>query len=176
MLTCKATLSFPHLVEPSAFGDGEPQYTATLLFGPEAQKSPEYAALKKACAEAVKEKFGNKVDMKNIRNPFRNGDEKDYAGYKGCTYITVKSKSKPALVDENTDRLLDLDRVFPGANVIANVNPVAYDYLGNKGITFYLQAVQFLEGGTRLDGRPDPVAAFTPQGGGSSGLDDMPFA
>lgn len=174
MLTCEAILSFPHLVEPSAFGDAEPMYTATLLFDKAAQATPEYAALKAAASAAVKEKFGDKVNMKSIRNPFRDGDEKDYTGYAGKTYITVKSKTKPVLVDENTHKLIDVDRVFPGARVIANVNPSAYDYLGNKGVTFYVAAVQFLVGGERLDGRPDPTAGFKPQGG--SALDDMPFA
>jgi hypothetical protein len=173
MLTPTATLSFPHLVEPSAFGDGEPSYTAVLLFDKAAQATPEFAALKKACADAVKEKFGDKINMKAVRNPFRDGNEKDYAGYRDTVYITIKSKTKPVLVDEDTHKLINVDRVFPGAKVIANVNPAAYDYLGNKGVTFYVAAVQFLVGGERLDGRPDPVAAFTPQG--NSAVDEIPF-
>lgn len=176
MLTPSCVLSFPHLVEPSAFGDGEPEYSAHLLFDKAAQATPEYAALKKAAADAVKEKFGDKVNLKAMRSPFRDGSEKDYTGYSDCIFVKVKSKKKPTLVDENTHKLIDVDRIFSGARVIANINPFAYDYLGNKGVTFFIDAVQVLVGGERLDGRPDPAAAFSPQGGSASAeYDDSPF-
>jgi hypothetical protein len=173
MLTPKCVLSFPHLITPSGFGDGPKTYNAVLLIDKAGQSTPQYKAMKDACVTAAKAKWGDKVNMKSLRNPFRDGNEKDYAGYADCVYISVKSNQKPGLVDENVSPLLDLDRIFPGANVIADVNVGTYDQGGNKGVAFYLQHMQFLKGGERLDGKSSATSVFSPEGGSDD--EDAPF-
>jgi hypothetical protein len=139
-----------------------------LLFSAAAQKTPEFAKLKAACEAAAKERFDGKLPA-GLSMPFRDGNEKDYTGYAGTVFISPWSKQKPGIVDENVEPLLDLDRLYPGVIVRADVKPFAWSVSGKKGVSFGLNHLQIVRDGERMDGKSSPSSVFSPVG------NDSPF-
>ncbi len=147
--------SFCHLFTPRPPAQGaEPRHSLNILFDKEAQNTPEYAALKKAAADAIAEKWGTNPP-KGLRSPFRDAGEKGYEGYEdGVIYINAWSKQKPGIVDARLQDVLVPDDVFPGQLVRATVSSFAYDKSGNRGVAFSLQNVQICKKDMpRLDGK-----------------------
>jgi hypothetical protein len=176
LITPKARLSFPTLFRPKAIEQGkEPVYSCTLLFSPEAQATPEFAALKKAAHDCVMEKWNGKPPA-GLRSPFRKAEEKEgREGYEpGWIFINVSSKQRPGVVDRNRQQIIDENDIYPGCWVIASLNPYAYDQKGNKGVSFGLNNVMKVADGTALGSRVRAEDDFAnvevpPEGGASGG-------
>lgn len=172
LLTPKARVAFPNLFEAKSFNGQPAKYNVVLVFDKAAQATPEFQRLKKAANDTVKNKWGDKPP-KGLKNPFRSGaDKEDVAGFEpDDIFITVSSKSKPKIVDRNKvngvfPEIIDEDRIYPGCFVRASVNPYAYDNNGNRGVSFGLNNVQFLEDGERIaGGRGKPEEEFDSVGG-----------
>jgi Protein of unknown function (DUF2815) len=161
--------SFINLKEPRAIVEGsDPRYSFSLIFDKAAQATPEFKRLSEAVDEAIHQKWPNRLPI-GLRSPFRDGAEKagKYDGYKaGDIYISPWSKDKPGAVDIQRQDILDWSEYFAGWTARANVRPFAYDTGGNKGCGLFLDSVQMLRPGKRLDGRkaasesfPDDVSA-----------------
>lgn len=159
-----ATLSFQNLFTPRPRAEGgEPVYSCALIFDPAQQKSPKYKALVEACNEAARSEWGDNVNLKQIRMPFRDAGEKSYEGYHaGDTFISPWSKNKPGIVDTNRQDILLPEEVWSGQLVRANVVPFAWTHTGKRGVSFGLNHVQVIQsqGRQRLDGRPTAGSAF----------------
>ena len=159
-----ATLSFANLFTPRPRFEGQPAiYNCSLIFDPAQQKSPAYKALKEACVAAAKKQFGDNVDLKTVKMPFKDAGEKSYDGYhKGHTFISPWSKNKPGIVDKQREAILLPVEVWSGQLVRANVVPFAWNAQGSKGVSFGLNHIQVIEseGRQRLDGRPQASSAF----------------
>ncbi len=159
-----ATLSFASLFTPKPRGEGSASvYSCSLIFDPAAQKAPAYKALKDACIAAAKKEWGDNVNLKNVKMPFRDAGEKAYDGYHpGDTFINAWSKNKPGIVDKNREDILLSEEVWSGQLVRANVMPFAWTYGSSKGVSFGLNHIQVIEseGRQRLDGRPSAGSAF----------------
>lgn len=150
--------SFITLKEPRAIVEGnEPRFSITLIFDKAAQNTKQFKELEEAIEQALMQKWPNKATRpRDLRSPFRDGGEKEgiYEGYKrGDIFINPWSQKKPGVVDINRQDLLDLDDVFAGWTARANVRPFAYDRAGKRGVGLFLDNVQFLREGKRLDGR-----------------------
>ena len=158
-----ATLSFPVLFTPKPRAPGsDPVYACSLLFSPEAQKSPEYKKMQQAVAKVIKEKFPT-VPVKRLHLPFRQASEKPYAGYEpGWTFINPWSKNKPGIVDVRLQDVLDPAELWAGQIVRANIMPFHYDTSGNKGISFGLNHIQLIKrDAPRIDGRSTANKVFS---------------
>ena len=156
--TPRCILSFPHLFEPKEkVPGGEPVYSASFLFDAAARKAPEWKALQQAYIDALKAKFP-KLDPKTAsENPFRDGDQKDYAGYAGTIYISASSKQQPHVVDGRLQKILDASKIYAGCIVIASLSPYAWEFSGRKGASFGLTGMQLVNGNApRIDGRAPP--------------------
>jgi hypothetical protein len=162
-------LSFPVLFTPRpAAPGGEPRFQINLLFDQPAQKTPEYAALRRAVAETIDAKWGpGKSQDKNfvgrLRLPFRKCEEKPYKGYQipGGMYIAPWSKQRPGLVDANRQEIVVPEDIWPGQSVRATVSPFAYQTSGNMGVSFMLNNLQVCRtDGERLDGRRSALEEF----------------
>jgi hypothetical protein len=71
VITPIARLSYPYLFKQSAGLNGsEGKYQCELIFPP----GTDLSELKRAAHQAAKDKWGDKIP-KNLRSPFRNGDE-----------------------------------------------------------------------------------------------------
>ena len=159
-----ATLSFANIFTPRPrFEGNEPVYSCSLLFDPAQQKSPAFKALQDACITAARAKWGDSVNLKSVKMPFRDAGEKTYDGYHpGHVFISPWSKNKPGVVDTNRQDILVPEEVWSGQLVRANVAAFAWDASGKKGVSFGLNHLQIIqsEGRQRLDGRPAAGSAF----------------
>jgi Protein of unknown function (DUF2815) len=114
------------------------------------------------------------VDSKlgGFHYPLRRGDESyikepaKFAAWRGLWFINCgmapKTKSgidqRPVCLDEQGNET-DPARFYPGCYGRLNVTVAPFDNMGNKGVTFYLNAVQFAKHGERMATGFDTVAA-----------------
>lgn len=150
-------VSFENVHKPKAFKDGmDPKYSVTMLF----PKNQDLFELKRAAKNALIEKFGadQKRWPKNLRTPFRNGDEEsDQPDYAGTIFVRASSKEKPPVVDQSMNPILPDEvgkqKFYSGCFARASLVAFAYDTNGNRGVSFGLLAIQKTRDGERLGGR-----------------------
>lgn len=176
-------LSFPALFKPRAPAPGaEPRYSLNLVFDPEAQKTPEFLALKRAVMDVIEGELGatkakDKATLASLRLPFRDAGEKAYAGYlSGHIYISAWSKDKPGLVNARVQEILLPEEVWPGQLARCTVRPFWFSTSGNRGVSFGLNNVQIVRSDMpRLDGRKKATDDFDTVDGGGVDDDSVPF-
>ncbi|PLR84684.1 DUF2815 domain-containing protein [Bacillus canaveralius] len=156
VITGKVRLSYVHVFEPHAIEEGqEPKYSVCLLI-PKSDK--ETLKKIKAATEAAKQagasKWGGKIPA-NLKTPLRDGDEEreDQEEYAGHYFINCSSKTKPGVVDQNVQPILDSTEVYSGCYGRASINFYAFNTAGNKGIACGLNNLQKLADGDYLGGR-----------------------
>lgn len=159
VVTGKVRLSYVHLFEPyTSDPDKEARYSVTILI-PKRDKATMdkiRAAEAHAKEDGKASKFGGKVPG-NLASIIHDGDEEadldrnpEYAGH---FYMAMSSKSRPGVVDENLNAVLDPTQVYSGCFARVSINAFPYNSNGKKGISFGLNNVQFLEDGEPLGGR-----------------------
>ena len=157
-------LAFPSLFEPSAYGEGEPSYQATLIMD-QAQAD----GLDKVLATVAREKWGAKADaqLKALRSTgkvcLRDGDEKpDYDGFQGNMFVAARSKTRPTVVDGQRNPISERDgRIYAGCYVNASVEVWAQDNAYGKRINCTLRGIQFVRDGEAFGGgRPAAADEF----------------
>lgn len=182
-------LSFPVLFSPRPRAPGgEPVYQCSLLFDQQAQKHPDFDALRKAVREAIDEQWGqgksqDRAFLGTIRTPFRKCGEKSYKGYNipGGLFISPWTKSRPGVVDAQRNEITVPEDIWAGQLARATVAPFAYNQAGNKGVSFALNNLQICRtDGERLDGRTNAKEDFPDYDGpgASTGAlvdDEIPF-
>lgn len=177
VITPAARASFPHLFKPAINKQEptkDPRYSLSLLF----PKDADLSALKASVNAILTEKFGTKEKFpKNLRSPFRDQGEKEFAGYEeGNVFINAWTKSKPGLVGPDLKDLTDETQIYAGCWVRASVKPFYYDTNGNKGVAFMLNNVQKVKDGEPLDGRVRAAEEFEAVEAAAAADDFDPFA
>jgi len=146
-------VSFPNVFKPKAAFEGqEAVYSIQMLF----PKSSDLKDLKKLCVEVATKKWGTKEKWpKNLRMPFKSGDEKNLDNYKGMTVVEARSKLRPGLVDRHLNEIGDLEQsdFYAGCWARATLTCYAYEKAGNKGVSFGLQNIQKLRDDTAFSGK-----------------------
>jgi hypothetical protein len=166
-------VGFPRLFKPEAMEEGgKEKYQITLSFVPDELDEKGTAALQSmadAATECSKAQFG--VDYKDddsIRSPFRKGTESKYHEDNEI-FVRFSSMDKPEVVDGLREPITEeSNQVYPGMLARVSWSCQAYDRLGNKGVTFYLNNVQKTGKGERIAGGPSAVDEFDaiePEGG-----------
>lgn len=150
-ITPEFRVSFPAVFKPKAFENQEAKYSLVMLFDSDTDLKP----LKRAAMNAIVEKWGaDKAKWpKNLRMPFRDGDEKEFEGYKGKTFVSASSKTRPGLVDAKVQPIITEEQFYAGCWARAEVIAFAYDTMGNKGVSFSLQNIQKLRDDTAFSGK-----------------------
>ena len=161
LMTPEFRVSFPHLFEPWAGKDGKqtPKYGITMSFSQET----DITKLKQAAEIAVRARWGDNIPS-DLEHPFRVGNKQaeKYPEWKDCTVIASKSISRPGVVDENVQPVIDPAKVYAGCYAQATINAYTYDGPGNPGVTFGLGNVQFVRDGEPLGFRSRPEDEFEP--------------
>jgi len=173
--TPNGVLSFPQLFAPKARAENtNPVFSCSILFDTAAQKTKEYKDLQQACVECAREKWGSNVSLASLMMPFRDGAQKEYAGYgEGIMYISPWSNNKPGIVDGRLQAILLPEEVWAGQLVRANVQPFAWLNSGKKGVSLGLNHIQIVKKDEpRIDGRASADKVF---GVVDDGSDDTPF-
>lgn len=174
--------AFPHIFEPHSFETGrEPQYSMLLVF----PEGTDLTELKKACHRAAVKKFGDKEKVKSmlargkLHMPWRDGaDYGEKFGepfVEGSTFITLKSKNAPGVVNEHAKPMMNAMDFYSGCEARASCLCWAYDSMGNQGVTLLLNNVQKTGEGTRLSGRMRAEDEFEPvkKSGSKASKDDL---
>jgi|SRR5262252_867219 len=181
LVTPVGILSFPVLFSPRPrAANQEPVYACSILFDQDAQRSPQYQALRAAVLEEIDNKNGigkskDKQFMQGVRSPFRPCNEKPYKGYDipGGIFISPWTKTKPGIVDAVRNEVMLAEDVWAGQLVRASVNPFWYHNSGNRGVSFGLNNLQICRtDGERLDGRRAAKEEFGDYADALGGLDD----
>lgn len=167
-LTPEFRIAFPHVFEAhSGFENQEPKFSIVMLFDKKTNldKSMKdgYQSIRKAVYNAAVDKFGPKEKWpKNLRFPFRDGNEKpDLQGYEGTIFCSASSKQRPQVVDKDLSALTKEDGLlYAGAYARAEVVAFAYDTMGNKGVSLGLNNIQKLRDGEAFSGRKNAADVF----------------
>ncbi len=163
ILTPPGVSSFLNLQKARAIVEGaEPRFSLTIIFDKAAQARPEFKALQVGIDEALREKWPTKLPQ-GLISPFHDGAEKAgvYEGYRnGDIFISPWTKNKPGCVNARKEDIIDWSEFYAGWIVRANVRPFAYDTAGKRGAALFLESVQFLKPGKRLDGRKAASESF----------------
>lgn len=159
------TLSFPHLFQPKARATGgEPVYSAVIIFSPAQQQNAAYKAMQDACIQVAQEEWGSKVNLRELKMPFRDAGEKEgqWSGFeKGHTFVSPWTKTKPGIVNSQRQDILLPEEVWGGQLVRMNLSAYPWINSGRKGVSFALNHVQIVRTDTpRLDGRGSPSTVF----------------
>ena len=163
ILTPPGVSSFLNLQKARAIVEGaDPRFSLTIIFDKAAQARPEFKALQMGIDDALREKWPSKLPV-GLVSPFHDGAEKAgvYDGYKaGDIFISPWTKNKPGCVNARKEDIIDWSEFYAGWIVRANVRPFAYDTAGKRGAALFLESVQFLKPGKRLDGRKAASESF----------------
>ena len=152
-------LSYPHLAEPRESQDGgKAKYSATLLIPKEDKETLKkiHAAIQNA-VDDYREKNGAQSLPAKPKTTLHDGDgtRDDGSDFgpecKGHYVITVSTQDQPLLVDQQRREVTDITKTFyPGCWVVAVLNFKGYNFAGKKGITAYLNGLQFAKDGDPL--------------------------
>lgn len=185
LITPKAILSYPHLFKAWAGKNStnEPKFSAALVFTPEVQDEDGFKNMLIIAQSVGKEKWGEAYNTMRqngeMRVPFKNNAvEKGYP--EGSIFFNARSNTKPGLVmpfaDQATGKaavLEDESLIYAGAVVRASLTAFAYDHSGNKGVSFALNNIQWVDHGERLDSRVHAADEFDVVATTPVSIDDM---
>lgn len=184
LITPVAILSYPHLFKAWAGkeGDNDPKFSAALIFTPEEQDTDAFRnmiSIAQRCGEAKwGEDFITMVQNGEVRRPFKKDWEKK--GYpEGSIYLNARSKTKPGIVmpyagdDGKLANLTDEALIYAGCKVHASLSAFSYTHSGNKGVSFGLNNIQWVDHGDRLDSRVNAADEFDAVETAAPSLDDM---
>lgn len=154
-------LSFAKLAKAESFQGGDPKYSITMLFPNNIDLSKpadgQKTSMKHAAYAALVEKWGSDKTKwpKNLRMPFRDGNEKeDLEGYADKIFVYASSKKQPGMVNQSLKPILNIEEeLYSGCFCRAEVIAFAYDTAGNRGVSFSIQNIQKLSDGTPFSGR-----------------------
>jgi len=92
------------------------------------------------------------------------------AGYEsGAIFMNLKSETKPGVVDQNVEDIIDPAQIYAGCYAQATVNAYAYDFKGNAGVAFGLGNIQKTRDGDPIGGgRTRAKDDFAPIAGAQS--------
>lgn len=149
-------LSYEHVWEPQSVNGSEPKYSASLIIpksDAELIKQVEEAT-ERVVQEDGPKKFGNKVPrLSMLKTPLRDGDtDRDDPGYADSMFINASSRTRPGIVDQNVQPILDREEVYSGCIVNASVELYVFNVNGNRGVAAGLGNIQKVADGERLGG------------------------
>ena len=146
VVTGTVRFSYLNVFKPRAFSDGGAEKYSVVLLIPKSDTKT-VGKIRKAIEEAKKEGTREKWKGKtpgNLWIPLRDGDAEkadEHLEYAGMYFLTAKSDTKPILLDEYKDEILDQTELYSGCWGRANISFFAYDN-NSKGIGVGLNALQ----------------------------------
>jgi hypothetical protein len=161
VVTPIGTLSFPALFEPEVNPHNPaapPKYSTMIIFQP----GTDLAAVEEIIEQAIVDKWGEKRP-KNLRNPLRDGSEKEHLGgafVEGSRFLTAKSKFVPGIVDASLQAVIDPSEIYPGVEARIQISAFGYSMNGNNGVGFALSNVQKVRDGERIGTGGTAESAF----------------
>lgn len=160
LMTPYFRVSFANVFKPRvAFEGQEAKYSVQMLFPKEA----DLTEMKKAVGKVIRDTWGGDKTKwpKNLRLPFKSGDEKKLDGYQGMTIVDARSKTKPGIIAADGKReIIDESEFYSGCWARATVTVSAYNLDVSKGVNVYLQNLQKWKDDKAFSGRTNPKDDF----------------
>lgn len=145
--------SYAFVFEPKETPNGDLKYQICLIF--DKTNAKDWVSVAQAIVNAAAKKFGADPAKwpKNLKCPFRDGDEeRDGKEYENAIFLNAGSKNKPGIVDRQMNPIMDKDEFYSGCYARASLTFYPYDQAGNKGVGTGLNNLLFWDDGERLDG------------------------
>lgn len=156
VITGVVRFSYAHVWEPVSINGGDEKYSVSILI-PKSDKKT-LKAIEKAI-EAAKEagkssKFGGKIPA-NLKLPLRDGDEDrpDDEVYAGHYFVNANANTKPGLVYQNGQPIIDSTDFYSGCYGYASITFYPFNSNGNRGIACGLNNLMKTMDGEPLGGR-----------------------
>ena len=155
-----ARLSYEHLFRADKVAGDEgsvPKYSASWIIP---KDSPQIRTIKEALCKALDEKCPGKRRSgaawpSAMHNPLRDGDEiaDEHPEYAGCYVLRSSSKNRPVVLGRHKEALTEEDGViYSGCYCNVSLAAAGFDAQVKRGVTCYLNGVQFVRDGERLAG------------------------
>lgn len=165
VLTPVGEMAYPAVFRPAPPMEGsagkDPQYQLTLVWD---EDEPKLKKLKAKIVEVARAKFGAKAEQMlekgQLKNPLRNGDDRDVDWLEGKVYLTARSNERPDCVDADLEDIIDSKEIYAGAFGRMDLWLYAFDKAGNRGVAAILNNVQKTDDGERKGGRRSAADAF----------------
>ena len=144
-----ARLSFADLFTAVEKFGGDPKFGASFLIDPKSDDGKaNIAAFKEICHKLEKESFGGNP-LPTDKYPIKDGNDKDYDGWKDMMVISSSNKKRPKIVGRKRQTVAegDIDAPYSGCIVNAVVDVWPMDNQYGKRICCSLEAVQFAADG-----------------------------
>lgn len=151
-------LSYAHVWEPQPAreADREPKYAVSLIIpkSDAAQIKKIEAAIEALLKTEGPAKFGGKVPPRgSLKLPLRDGDtERDDEAYQDAMFLNASSKTRPGIVDQNVQPILDRDEVYSGVYANVSIELYLFNVNGNRGVACGLGNIQKIRDGEALGG------------------------
>lgn len=150
-------LSYAHVWEPQPAreADREPKYAVSLIIpkSDTAQIKMIEAAVEALLKAEGPAKFGGKVPPRSaLKLPLRDGDERDDEAYQDSMFLNASSKTRPGIVDQNVQPILDRDEVYSGVYANVSIELYLFNVNGNRGVACGLGNIQKVRDGEALGG------------------------
>jgi Protein of unknown function (DUF2815) len=157
MMTGIVRLAFVNALVAKPNPSGALKYSVTLLIEP---NDPMIPMMKEAIKEAAVEKWADKIP-KGLRNPIRDGNEKEYAGFAGHLFVSCNSDNKPGVVDAAAKPITEEKHIYSGCWARVDINFFGYHKAGNQGVACGLNNIQVLGDDDAFTGRQDASKVFS---------------
>lgn len=153
-------LSYEHIFRADVVaGDSnsEPRYSASWIIP---KDSPQVKTIKEALAKALDEKFPGKRKPgapwpSSMHNPLKDGDEMadEHPEYAGAYVLRSGSKNRPIVMGRRKEAITEEDGIiYSGCFCNVSLAAAGFDAQVKKGVTVFLNGVQFVKDGDRLSG------------------------
>ena len=151
-------LSYAHVWEPQPAreADREPKYATSIIIpkSDTAQIKKIEAAIEALLKAEGPAKFGGKIPPRGtLKLPLRDGDtERDDEAYQDAMFLNASSKTRPGIVDQNVEPILDRDEIYSGVYVNISIELYLFNVNGNRGVACSLGNIQKVRDGEALGG------------------------
>ena len=173
-------LSFPHIFEPKAIGDGVPRYTANFLLDPADAEHKEMIRKLRDAANALYAEGTRKPDAKPkaANCALKKGNDEDgaalYDGYEKMWFVSAARALKqgaPLVVGRDAKTHVDHTIVYAGCYVNAKIRLYFHEYDGVKRVNASIEAIQFYKKGDPFGNGPASAYGFEEVEGEEDGLE-----
>ena len=163
MISPTGVLQFPSIFEKSAYKDGQPKHSITVVWVPQNLEGEDKTLWDAMIAEAnrlCQEKFGcglrGEFQGQPIKSPIKRGEFKPKWYAADQVYMKFSTNGKfgpPKVVDKSLRPITQADdKLYSGAMGRVSFEMKTFQNGENSGVTCYLNNVQVLAPGTRMIG------------------------
>lgn len=163
VVTGVVRFSYLNVFTPKAIEPGAPEkYSVSLLIPKDDAKTlTKIKSVIDLLKEQAKVKYNGKLPA-NFKLPLRDGDvdREDDEAYAGHYFVNANATTKPGLIDERGNKIIDPDELYSGCYGHASVNFYLYDKSGSRGIACGLNSLMKTKDGDFLGGKSSPEVDF----------------